>query len=130
MVFRFGNPVSHAGASVTPAAGKTAEVDTIKADGNEVAVNLKNVSNAQTINITLLGVTGDGPTRNVVVPMGVLLGDVNASRRTDSGDVLVTRQQNLQPLERDNFRSDVNASGRIDAGDVLVIRKQNLSALP
>lgn len=130
VVFQFGQPATFTGASVTPGAGKTAEVDSTTTNGNEVVVNLKNVSNAQVLTVTLLGVNDGTASHNVSVPMGILLGDVNSSGRVDGGDVLLTRQQNLQPITDSNFREDVNASSRIDGGDVLVTRNQNLSELP
>jgi hypothetical protein len=62
--------------------------------------------------------------------MGVLLGDVNASRRVDAADVSLVRQQTLQPITSSNFREDVNTSGRIDAADVSIARQQTLTSLP
>jgi hypothetical protein len=62
--------------------------------------------------------------------MGVLLGDVNASRRVDAADVSLVRQQTLQTVTTSNFREDINASGRIDAADVSIARQQTLTSLP
>ena len=130
VVFQFAQPVSYSGASATPAAGKTAEVDSVMSNGNEVAVNLKNVSNAQTISVTLLNVnSGNGPV-NLTVPMSVLLGDVDASGRTDSGDVTLVRQKTVSLPDASTFRNDVNTSGRIDAGDVTVTRNNSVTVLP
>jgi len=62
--------------------------------------------------------------------MGVLIGDVNASRRVDAADVSFVRQQTLQAIDINNFRADINASGRIDAADVSIARQQTLTSLP
>ena len=82
--------------------------------------------------LTLTGVTDivGNSTPSVAITMGVLLGDVNASKRVDSGDVSLVRQQTLQPITSSNFRQDINASGRIDAGDVSIARQQALTSLP
>jgi hypothetical protein len=80
--------------------------------------------------ITLTNVVDANGAGNVTVPMGVLLGDVNASARVDSGDVFLVRQQTLQDANGDNFRDDINCSGRIDSGDVFIARQQTLTALP
>jgi hypothetical protein len=66
----------------------------------------------------------------IVVPMGVLLGDVDASGRVDSTDVFQVRQQSLQTAGPSNFRTDVNESGRIDSTDVFIARQQTLTSLP
>ena len=107
----------------------TGSVSGAIASGNQVFVNLTGVANAQTIAITLVvnDLTNTGP---VVVPMGRLLGDVNASRRVDSGDVSLVRQQTLQTVTTSNFREDINVSGRIDSGDVSIARQQTLTSLP
>ena len=90
------------------------------------------MTNAQYLTVTLTGVTDvAGNSGNVLSPqMGVLIGDVNASGRVDSGDVSLVRQQTLQTITTSNFREDINASGRIDAGDVSVARQQALTSLP
>jgi hypothetical protein len=105
-------------------------VDTVDVSNSVVTVNLKDVGNEQTITLTLLNVSDGTNSGNVVVPMGVLLGDVNASRRVDSGDVSLVRQQTLQPLTGSNFKEDITVGGRIDSGDVSIARQQTLATLP
>ena len=95
-----------------------------------VTIDLHNVTNAQTIGITLNNVSDGTNTGTVSVAMGVLLGDVNASGRVDSGDVSLVRQQTLQTITSSNFQEDINASGRIDSGDVSIARQQTLTSLP
>jgi hypothetical protein len=62
--------------------------------------------------------------------MGVLVGDVNGTKRVDAADVSLVRQQTLQNIDSSNFRTDINTSGRIDAADVSIARQQTLTSLP
>jgi hypothetical protein len=107
-----------------------APVNGFSVSNTQVTVNLTNVSNAQTLTINLLGVVGGAKSGDVAIPMSVLLGDVNATGRTDSGDVTITRQQTVSQVNLSNFRLDVNCTGRIDAGDVTVVRNSSVTALP
>lgn len=134
LVFKFTKDIaSVASADVTIGEGEVNPATTGPGPGlNEYTVNLVGVTNAQTAIVTLNGVqpvTGE-TANNVQAAVGFLHGDVNADRRVDSGDTLLVRQQNLQPVVGSNFRADVLATGRIDSGDVLVTRRQNLSELP
>jgi hypothetical protein len=67
---------------------------------------------------------------SVQAPMGVLIGDVNASGLVTSGDTNLCKGQALQPLTTINFRSDINASGAITTGDVNIIKQNALTQLP
>jgi hypothetical protein len=63
--------------------------------------------------------------------MGVLIGDVNSSRRTDAGDVTAVRNHTVSvPTNDATARFDVNVSGRIDAGDVTATRNATVTVLP
>jgi plastocyanin/glucose/arabinose dehydrogenase len=133
VVVDFPSAITFAGASVTPGSGGTGSLNgspTTSPDGKEVTVNLTNVSNAQTITLTLLSLNDGTNTYDVSVQMGVLIGDVNATGRVDAADVSAVRQQTLQTITTSNFREDINASGRIDAADVSAARQQTLTSLP
>ncbi len=125
VVFQFPGAVTYTGASVTPAPGETAEVDTVTTSGNEVSVNLKNVSNAQTLQVTLVNVNDGSQTTNVSVPMSVLLGDTTASGAVDAPDVSQTKAQSGHATDAGNFRNDVNVSGEVDAPDVSLVKSQS-----
>jgi hypothetical protein len=130
IVLTFPVPVTFTSASVSSGTGSVAVA---LASGNQVFVNLTGVANGQTIAITLFGVNDGTNVGNVTVPMGVLLGDVDASARVDSNDVFAVRQQTLQPLPpigTADFRRDIDASGRIDSNDVFISRQQALTGLP
>jgi hypothetical protein len=100
--------------------------------GGNYVVNLSGITNAQKIVVTLTNVTDSAgntlPSLNVV--MGVLIGDVNASKRTDAGDVTQVRNRTVSVPDATTFRFDVNNSGRIDAGDVTTTRNATVTVLP
>ena len=110
----------------------TGSITSAIVQNGDYVVNLTGVTTAQTITVTLTGIsdTAGNSTASLAVPMGVLVGDVNVSRRVDGSDVSLIRQQNFQTISTSNFREDVNASGRIDGTDVSIARQQNFSVLP
>ncbi len=132
LVFAFSNtPVS---GSATMVSGTGSVNGSPTFSGNTMIVNLTGVANAQVIGLTLnvtdnFGQSFTNP-ENIPISMGVLLGDVNASRRVDAADVSFVRQQTLRPIDSSNFREDINTSGRIDAADVSIARQQTLTSLP
>lgn len=133
LVFEFAYPLtSVAAANVTSGTGSVVSNNIDPSDAHNYLVNLTGVTNAQVITVSLSNVTDTVGNFSSVLPaqMGVLLGDVNASRRVDAADVSSVRQQTLQPVTVSNFRSDINASGRIDAADVSIARQQTLTSLP
>lgn len=116
-------------ASVSPSGGGAVAAGP---NTNQITVNLGGIPNAQHITVTLGGIQDAAGTLlgNIVVPMDVLFGDVNASGRTDTGDVTAVRNRAVQVVDQSNFRFDVNTSGRVDTGDVTVVRSASVSALP
>jgi hypothetical protein len=114
---------SQANAGVTTALGPNA---------NQVTVNLTGITNAQHLTVSLNGVqdAAGNILDNLVARMDVLLGDVNSTKRTDSGDVTQVRNRTVTTTTQPTCRFDVNASGRIDAGDVTVTRNATVTVLP
>ncbi len=102
----------------------------VTVSGNTVTIPLTSVANAQLLTVTLNGVTVGANSGNVVIPMGVLLGDTNDSRNVNAGDALQTRARSGQITDGTNFRSDVNPDGAIAAGDVIIVRGQAGNAIP
>jgi Phosphoesterase family/Dockerin type I domain len=127
IVVTFPGPVTIGKAIVTTGTGS---VNSTSTSGNQVIIDLTGVTNAQTIQVTLVSVNNGTTTANLVIPMSVLLGDVNASRHVDAGDTGVIQQYNSQTANSINFRADVNCSGHIDAGDVGMTQQQNSTGLP
>jgi len=124
VVVTFSGPATVAAATCdgNPAATSTS--------GNDITVHCTGVPNAKVINVALTSVTVGTISGNLSVPMGVLLGDINASRDVDSADVFLVRQETLHNVTTSNFRDDINVSGDIDSADVFLARKQTLTSLP
>ena len=95
--------------TVTPGASATASVSNFAVHHSQVIVNLTNVSNAQTLSINLIGVTGGTRSGNVSIPMSVLIGDTNADGVVNSTDLSQTQAQSGNRVTQSNFREDVNA---------------------
>jgi hypothetical protein len=76
VIVTFPSAVSLTNASVTSGSGN---VSSFTVSGGQVTVNLIGVANAQTIVITLFGVSDGDNTGDVSIPMGVLLGDTTAA---------------------------------------------------
>jgi hypothetical protein len=138
LVFNFADVLS-AVSSVTATAttsGGTVPVTVLDTSGigtdtHQYILNLSEVPNASHLNVTLNSVTDSANNvGDVSAHMDVLLGDVNSSARTDSGDVTVVRNHTVSIPDQTTFRFDVNASGRIDSGDVTVTRNASVTVLP
>jgi hypothetical protein len=130
VIVTFASAVTLTDATVTPGQNGTASLQLVPgANHAEVLIDLSNVSNAQTLTINL-GVSDGTNTGDLHLPMAVLLGDVDASRRTDAGDVTQVRNHTVSIPDQQTFRFDVNTSGRIDAGDVTVTRNASVTVLP
>jgi hypothetical protein len=128
VVFRFGSPTTFSSATVTPAAGHTASVASTSTSGNDVIVNLTNVSNAQTVTISLLNVNGTAAT--FAVQMGVLTGDTNANRAVNASDISQTKADSGDVTDASNFREDVNVNGVINASDISSVKSKSGTSLP
>jgi hypothetical protein len=103
---------------------------TTSASGNDITVHCTGVPNAKVINVALTGVTVGTISGNLSVPMGVLLGDVNASRLVDGNDVSAVQSQTRQSVNNTNFRDDVNTTGLIDGNDVSITQAHTRTSLP
>ena len=131
LVYTFNKNVTVPGTAAKMQGTAVVAVPTIGPNPNQVTVNLRSVIDAQHLVVNLNGVQDSiGETaNNVSARMDVLFGDVDASRRVDSGDVTLIRQQALQPLTNTTAREDIDLSGRIDSNDVTIDR-QRAQSLP
>ena len=94
-------------------------------------IPLTNVGNAQTITVRLNNVNDGVNSGNVVIPMSILIGDINAVSGVTGGDVNLCKAQVGAPsITFGNFRNDVNANGSITGGDVNVVKAQIGTSLP
>jgi hypothetical protein len=124
LVMTFPNAVTFNPASVTSGAGT---VTNTSGSGTDTAtIDLTGVTNAQTINVTLFAVTDDCGTRDITVPMSVLIADVNANGVLTNADVSLVKAQVAAggSVTSSNFRNDVNANGVITNADVSVTKAQ------
>ena len=119
LVFTFTDNVVSGNASVTSGTGTVAGSPTFS--GNTMTVNLTGVTDVQKITVTLTGVNGVLP--NTPVSVNMLIGDTNANKTVNAGDVAQTKGQSGQPVGAGNFRNDVNAAGSINAGDVAQVKQ-------
>jgi hypothetical protein len=132
IVYTFSNPLnSVSSASVSSGIGHVHDSG-IGVDPHQYIVNLVNVTNAQTIVVTLNNVQDSAGHISSVVnaQMSVLIGDVGANGNVGSGDVSQVKGQVGHPVTMANFRDDVNHDGVIDGTDVSTVQKQRGSALP
>ena len=123
LIFTFSNTLTHVdGASVTRGVG-TVHDSSIGSDAHQYIVNLTGVSDAQTITVTLTQVVDSAGNNSLTVnvPMGVLIGDVNASGAVNSTDVSQVQGEVGQPVNASTFRNDVNLDGVIDSNDVTIV---------
>lgn len=130
IVVTFGNTVQVTGspqAMVTSGSGQVANVNT---NGSVVTIDLTNVTNAQTIAVTLFGVSDGVNFGNVVIPMSVLLGDTNANGAVNSTDISQTKSQSGAAFGAPNFRTDVTVNASINSSDIAIVKAQSGTALP
>ncbi len=109
----------------------TGNVTSARTSGREVTVNLTGVANAQTITLTLFGVSDGVHTNDVSVALSVLVGDVSASGSvTDTGDLPQVQGQSGQAVTKANFREDVTANGFIGTADISLVESKLGTVLP
>ena len=131
LVFTFTNNVTSGNAGVTSGIGSVSGMPTFS--GNTMTVNLTGVANAQTLTVTLSGVTDEFSQvlPDTPVSVNMLIGDTSGNGVVNATDVAQTKGQVGQPVTSSNFRTDVNASGIINATDVAIVKAhsgQSISA--
>ena len=99
-------------------------------NGSSVTVPLTNVANAQTIVITLFGVSDGTNFGNVSVQMGVLAGDTTEDGSVNSADISETKSQSGQTVTETSFRTDVTIDGFKNSADISLVKSKSGTALP
>jgi hypothetical protein len=127
MVVTFANPVTVGGASVTAGTGS---VGSASVNGAVVTINLTGVANAQRLGVTLSNVSDGANLGNVMVPMGVLLGDTTGNGGVNSSDISQTKGQSGTVASSGNFRTDVTVNGSINSSDISTVKSKSGTALP
>ncbi len=124
MVVTFNSPVSVTGDTQAQAtsgdvgSGGKGNGGAVTISGNSVIVPLTNVPNVATTNVTLSGVTDGVGYGNLVIPMSLVVGDVNGNGSVNTSDIAATKAAVGQAVDAQNFRPDVTANGSINTSDV------------
>lgn len=127
VIVTFPSTVSLPSATVTTGTGS---VSSFTVSGGKVTVNLTGVFNAQTIVITLFGVSDGTNMADVTISMGVLLGDTSRNGSVNATDVSLTKSKSGQSVDASNFRTDVTVSNSINSSDVSTVKSKSGTALP
>jgi hypothetical protein len=133
VILTFPKAVTVGSVSVTPdpkVPSATASVSSATVSGSQVTINLTGVSNAQRIAITLSGVSDGTNANDVIVPMGVLLGDTNNNGSVAVTDVSLTQSKVGQAVSKTTFREDVTLDGLINSTDVQQVQSKVGTKLP
>jgi hypothetical protein len=125
IVVTFANNVTVGSVAVTSGTGAA----TFGVAGAVVTIDLTGVTDAQRLAVTLSNVSDGGSSGNVVIPMGVLAGDSNASGSVTGSDVSQVKAA-AGTTSAANFRSDVNANGTINATDISIVKSRSGAVLP
>ncbi len=102
----------------------------VSVNGSVITIPLTNVSDAQTLAVTLNSVNDGTTTRSFTIPMSVLWADSNGSGDVTASDVGQIKASSGQPLSAANFRADADASGGINTTDVGIVKSQSGARLP
>lgn len=130
LVFTFTNDMSSGTAAVTGGVGSVSG-SPVFAD-NTMTVNLTGVVNAQTLTVTLHGLT-DTFSQNLpdtAVNVKFLLGDTTGNSVVNASDVSQVKAQVGAPVMATNFRTDVTISGAINASDVTQVKINSGNFVP
>ncbi len=129
IVFMFDKPVASATVTITEG---TATPAAPTFSGNNVIVDLTNVTNQQYVTVSLTNVAGsDGSTGGSgSARVGFLAGDVNQNRVVALSDLGLVNAQLAQPVTAANYLKDVNASGTLTLADKAITNANLTRALP
>jgi hypothetical protein len=107
VVFAFSHSVVSGNASVTSGIGTVMGSLTFAA--NTMTVQLTGVTDAQVVGVTLSNVTDDiaQVLPNIVVSMGVLLGDTTANKSANASDVSQTKLRSGTAVNSETFRNSM-----------------------
>ncbi len=124
-------PTSPAGATASVIADNpsngTGSVSSVTFSGNDMLVDLTNVSDQQKLTLSVSG----GSVSPAVVPIGFLVGDVNGSRSVTSTDVGQTKLATSPgTVDGTNFRADVNVNGMITSTDIGIVKSASGGTVP
>jgi hypothetical protein len=102
----------------------------VTVSGNLVTIPLTNVTNAQTIEVTLFGVDNGNGSSDVTIAASFLLADAVPDGVVDSVDVQQTRSHLGQTTDASNFQFDFDIDGSIGTRDRQTVRRNRGTMLP
>ena len=105
--------------------GNMAGPPMISPDGRTVTLNLTNITDGQTIAMTLSGVNNGTSTNDVTVQMSLLVGDTNGNGIVNASDISQTKSHSGQAVTSSNFRTDVVINGTINASDLAIVKSRS-----
>ncbi len=129
IVVTFPNPVTVSGFPNASVTAGTGTVSNTTVSGAVVTIDLTGVTNAQTIAVTIFGVSDGINNGNVIVPMSVLAGDTNADTAVNSADISQTKAQSGNAVSGSNFREDVTIDGNLNSADIGLVKSKSGTAL-
>ena len=97
---------------------------------NTVTANLTGVSNAQVIYVSIHDLNDGYGTTEMIIPIGILIGDVSGNGTVNASDIAAVKTQLGQPVTTSNFRADVNPNGIVNASDVVKVKTLLGTSLP
>jgi hypothetical protein len=127
IVVTFAAPVTVTGVAVTNGTGNA----TMSVAGAVVTINLTGVTDAQRLGVTLNAVDDGTGAGNVLIPMGVLVGDTQGNGSVSATDVSETKAAaSVGTVNAGNFRTDLNVGGTVNATDVSIVKAAAGHVLP
>ncbi|HMJ07343.1 MAG TPA: hypothetical protein VK474_13880, partial [Chthoniobacterales bacterium] len=120
LTLTFADPVTFQKVSVTSGTGEI--VNPQPTSGTTITLNLTGVSDAQRLIVTFTELSDGTNSGDLLVPMQVLMGDVDGTGTVDPSDIAEVSAAVGQAVTPENFRNDVDGSGGIDDTDVKMVQ--------
>ncbi len=135
MVVTFSGSVTVNGnfqADVTAGNGKVgtngvANGGAVSVNGAQVTIPLTNVTNMQTLTVTLFDVHQGASAGDVTIPMSVLLGDTTGNGVVNSTDITETKAMSGAAIAS---RNDVVVNGMINSSDIALVKSSSGTTFP
>ncbi|HMJ06167.1 MAG TPA: hypothetical protein VK474_07910 [Chthoniobacterales bacterium] len=128
VVVHFDQPVNGGSASLSGSGA----VGSVSFSGNDMTIPLTNVTDQQTVTVTVNNVTtpGGGSLSAASMQIGFLAGDVDGSGAVNGTDVSIAKSASGAPVTAANFQSDVVVTGSINSSDVSLVKGHSGAVLP
>lgn len=121
VVFSFNAAITSAGTvSSTGVNGDPIGTPSASVSGSEILVSLSGIPDATRVKVSLVNVNGTGGTFSA--SLGLLVGDVDNSRATNSVDVDAVKSWSGLEVDATNYVNDFNLSGAVTAADILAAK--------